>query len=93
MHVAGRSQARLRLGVRIVLSLEFNPEGCVSAQVCKTLVETLLLQCGLEEVRTGLGLYDPGQAVVPDAAAARSRARAGEYWNHESMAASKHEIA
>ena len=39
--------------------------------------ETRRLQRGLEEVRTRVGLRDPDQAGVPDAASSRGRARAG----------------
>ena len=76
-HVAGRTEARLRLGVRIVLPLERDLQGVVGARIGQAPAEALLLQRRMEEVRARVGPRHPDQAAVADAADPRSGARAG----------------
>ena len=58
MHVACRTEARIRLGLRRVLPLEQYLLRIVGAQLVQAPAETLLLQCGLEKIRAGVGHRD-----------------------------------
>src|SRR5205807_2097174 len=84
----GRIEARLRLGIPYVLSLEFNRQSSISALNHKAFAEALFLQRRMEKVRTRLGRGNPNQAVVTDAAGTRSGSLSGQF-NRNTFAANR----